>query len=171
MDEQLSETLAAEIAKKHEEAQQAALGAKERIHDALMLAADTGMLIHKASEQYKGATKEWIRQYVPTLSIEQAEIYLGIHKVRTKRQFIEADTRQLKLLGITGEDEEDDSARHTAQRANGNRWVKWASHIVYSFRTLEQERPIKQWEAFERKAVVDQLEPVVEIYLKAGGKL
>lgn len=169
MDEQLSETLAAEIASKHEAAQNAALGAKEQIHNALHIAADAGMLIGKAFEQYKGATKDWLRRYVPTLPIEQAEVYVGIHKVRAKRQFIEADTRQLKLLGITGEDDPDHEARHTAQRAGGDRWVKWTGHIVHYFREVEETKPIEQWESFERKALADQLKPLVELYVRAGG--
>lgn len=170
--EELSTSLAAEIAAKHNEALSIAENARATIDNALNAAADVGTLIEKAKEHYHGRLHEWLREYVPTLPVEQADVYLGIHKVRKRRECLEADTRQLKLIGIIGDDE---VATHggtsTAQRADGGRWIKWAGHIAQHFREVDSTRPIETWESFERKALADTLQPMVDLYRRAGGSV
>ena len=168
--EELSTSLAAEIAAKHSEALAVASQARENIDRALNAAADVGTLIDKAKDQYHGRLHEWLREYVPGLTPEQADVYHGIHKVRQKRECLEADTRQLKLIGIIGDDEVSDSGGSSlGQKADGSRWIKWAGHIAQHFRGLDSTRPIEIWESFERKALADTLEPMVALYKRAGG--
>lgn len=170
--EELSTSLAAEIAAKHSEALSIAEKARENIEGALNAAADVGTLIDKAKDQYHGRLHEWLREYVPTLPVEQAEIYLGIHKVRKRRECLEPDSRQLKLIGIIGDDSlADTGGSSSGQRADGSRWIKWIGHTVHHFRELDQTRPIEQWEDFERKAVADTLRPMVDLYKRAGGSV
>ena len=169
MSTELSETLASEISEKHRQTLAAIYAAKETSQTALTSAADCGLLLEKVVEQHKGFAKEWLRQHVPTLPVEQAKVYIGLCKVRRERGSNLVDTRQLKLLGITGEEDSEDSSSHTAQRAGGDRWVKWVGHTVHQFRDMEQVRPIETWQPFERAAVADQLRPIVEIYKRAGG--
>jgi RNA processing factor Prp31 len=172
MNQELSTSLAAEIASKHQEALSIAGQARENIDKALNAAADVGTLIDKAKDQYHGKLHEWLRQHVPGLTPEQADVYHGIHKVRQRRECLEADTRQLKLIGIIGDDEVADSGGHsTGQKADGSRWIKWAGHIAQHFRGLDSTRPIETWESFERKALADTLEPMVALYKRAGGSL
>lgn len=168
--EELSISLAAEIAVKHSEALTTASQARENIDKALNAAADVGMLIDKAKDQYHGRLHEWLRQYVPTLPVDQADVYLGIHKVRQRRDCLEADSRQLKLIGIIGDDEVAPAGGSSVgQRADGGRWIKWAGHIAQHFREVDETRPIETWESFERKALADTLEPMVALYKRAGG--
>lgn len=170
--EEISTSLAAEIAAKHNEALSIAENARATIDSALNAAADVGTLIEKAKEHYHGRLHEWLRQYVPTLPVEQADVYLGIHKVRKRRECLEADTRQLKLIGIIGDDElASEGGQSTGQRAGGDRWIKWTGHIVQHFREVDTKRPIEQWESFERKALADTLQPMVDLYRRAGGIL
>jgi hypothetical protein len=172
MDQQLSETLAAEIASKHSEALAIAESARENIDKALHAAADVGTLIDKARDKYHGRLHEWLREHVPGLTPEQADVYHGIHKVRQRRECLEADTRQLKLIGIIGDDElASNGGASTGQRAGGDRWIKWTGHIVQYFREVDSTRPIEQWESFERKALADTLQPMVDLYKRAGGSV
>jgi len=170
MDTQLTETLAAEIASKHSEALAIAESARDNIDKALHAAADVGTLIDKAKDIVHGGLHEWLRANVPTLSVEQADVYHGIHKVRKRRECLEADTRQLKLIGIIGDDDlAATGGTSTGQRAGGERWIKWTGHIVQHFREVDNTRPIEQWESFERKALADTLAPMVALYKRAGG--
>jgi RNA processing factor Prp31 len=170
MDQQLSETLAAEIASKHSEALAIAESARENIDKALHAAADVGTLIDKARDRYHGRLHEWLREHVPGLTPEQADVYHGIHKVRQRRECLEADTRQLKLIGIIGDDELASTGGHsTGQRADGSRAIKWLSHAEQHYRELDAVRPIETWEIFERKALADTLAPMVALYKRAGG--
>ena len=172
MDQELTETLASEIAAKHADALAIAESARENIDKALHAAADVGTLIDKAKDQYHGRLHEWLRQYVPTLPVDQADIYLGIHKVRQRRECLEADSRQLKLIGIIGDDDlSSNGGASTGQRAGGDRWIKWTGHIVQHFREVDSSRPIETWESFERKALADTLEPMVALYKRAGGAI
>lgn len=168
--EELSTSLAAEIAAKHSEALAVAGQARENIDRALNAAADVGTLIDKAKDHYHGRLHEWLREHVPTLPVDQADIYLGIHKVRQRRDCLEADSRQLKLIGIIGDDEVAPAGGSSVgQRADGGRWIKWAGHIAQHFREVDETRPIETWESFERKALADTLEPMVALYKRAGG--
>ena len=170
MNQDLSTSLAEEIASKHQEALSIATEARQNIDKALNAAADVGTLIDKAKDQYHGRLHEWLREHVPGLTPEQADVYHGIHKVRQKRECLEADTRQLKLIGIIGDDEVSDSGGSSSgQKADGSRWIKWAGHIAQHFRGLDSTRPIETWESFERKALADTLEPMVALYKRAGG--
>jgi hypothetical protein len=170
MNQELSTSLAGEIASKHQEALSIATEARQNIYKALNAAADVGTLIDKAKDQYHGKLHEWLRQHVPSLTPEQADVYHGIHKVRQKRECLEADTRQLKLIGIIGDDEVADNGGHsTGQKADGTRVIKWAGHIVYQARLLDAARPIETWQPFERKAWADMLEPIVALYKRVGG--
>ena len=168
--EELSTSLASEIADKHSQALSAAYGARQAIQQARDIAADCGILLEKVVEQHKGFAKEWLRQHVPTLPIEQAKVYLGLCKVRRERINSLVDTRQMKLLGITGDDDlASEGGQSTGQRAGGDRWIKWTGHIVQHFREVDTKRPIEQWESFERKALADTLQPMVDLYRRAGG--
>ena len=170
--EELSTSLAAEIAAKHSEALAVAGQARENIDRALNAAADVGTLIDKAKDQYHGRLHEWLREHVPTLPVDQADVYLGIHKVRQRRDCLEADSRQLKLIGIIGDDEVSPSGGSSVgQRADGGRWIKWKSHIVQEFRERDAIKPIEQWESYERKAWQDELRDVAVIFKRAGGVL
>ena len=170
--EELSTSLAAEIAAKHSEALTVASQARENIDRALNAAADVGTLIDKAKDRYHGRLHEWLREHVPSLMVEQADVYLGIHNRRLKRQVFEADSAQLKLIGVLGDEEINTSGgSSTAQRADGGRWIKWAGHIAQHFREVDETRPIETWESFERKALADTLEPMVALYKRAGGSL
>jgi hypothetical protein len=172
MNQELSTSLAEEIAAKHSQAMSTAYGAREAIQQARDIAADCGILLEKVMEQHKGFAKEWLRQHVPTLPIEQAKVYLGLCKVRRERINSHVDTRQMKLLGITGDDELASEGGHsTGQRAGGDRWIKWKSHIVQEFRERDSIKPIEQWESYERKAWQDELRDVALIYKRAGGSL
>jgi hypothetical protein len=168
--EELSTTLAAEIAAKHSEALSIAGQARDNIDRALNAAADVGTLIDKAKDQYHGRLHEWLREHVPTLPVEQADVYLGIHKVRKRRECLEADTRQLKLIGIIGDDDlVSEGGTSKGQRADSGRWIKWTGHIVQHFREVDSTRPIESWDDFERKALADTLQPMVDLYKRAGG--
>ena len=170
--EELSTSLATEIAAKHQEALSIASQARENIDKALNAAADVGTLIDKAKDHYHGRLHEWLREHVPSLTTEQADVYHGIHKVRLRRECLEADSRQLKLIGIIGDDEVASAGgASTGQRADGGRWIKWAGHIAQHFREVDSTRPIETWESFERKALADTLEPMVELYKRAGGAI
>jgi len=172
MNQELSTTLAAEITSKHQEALFIATEARQNIYRALNAAADVGTLIDKAKDQYHNKLQEWLREHVPSLTTEQADVYHGIHRVRLKRECLEADTRQLRLIGIIGDDEVADNGGHsTGQKADGSRWIKWAGHIAQHFRGLDSTRPIETWESFERKALADTLEPMVALYKRAGGSV
>lgn len=168
--DELSISLAAQIAAKHSEALAVASQARDNIDRALNAAADVGTLIDKAKDQYHGRLHEWLRKHVPTLPVDQADVYLGIHKVRQRRDCLEADSRQLKLIGIIGDDEVAPAGgASVGQRADGCRWIKWAGHIAQHFREVDETRPIETWESFERKALADTLEPMVALYKRAGG--
>jgi hypothetical protein len=170
--EELSTSLAQEIADKHQRALFIAAEARQNIDRALNAAADVGVLIDTAKTQYHGRLNQWLRQHVPGLTPEQADVYHGIHKVRKRRECLEADTRQLKLIGIIGDDElASEGGQSTGQRAGGDRWIKWTGHIVQHFREVDTKRPIEQWESFERKALADTLQPMVDLYRRAGGIL
>jgi hypothetical protein len=170
MDQQLSETLAAQIAGKHAEALAIADSARDGIDRALNAAADVGLLIEEAKSLYHARLHEWLREHVPTLPVEQADIYHGIHKVRKKRDCLEADTRQLKLIGIIGDDDlADNGGTSKGQKAGGDRWIKWTGHVLHYFREVDATRPIERWEDYERKALADTLEPLVKLYKRAGG--
>jgi hypothetical protein len=172
MNQELSTSLAEEIAACHAKAQEKANQARENIDAALHAAADVGLLIEKAKDTYHGRLNEWLREHVPGLTPEQADVYHGIHKVRKRRECLEADSRQLKLIGIIGdEDISENGGTSTGQKADGSRWIKWAGHIAHHFRGLDSTRPIEQWESFERKALADTLEPMVALYKRAGGVL
>ena len=166
--EELSTSLAAEITAKHSEALSIAGQARENIDKALNAAADVGTLIDKAKDHYHGRLHEWLRRHVPTLPVDQADVYLGIHKVRQRRDCLEADTRQLKLIGLLGEDQLGEGPIKSV-RSDGSRWIKWAGHIAQHFREVDSTRPIETWESFERKALADTLEPMVALYKRAGG--
>jgi len=168
--EEISTSLAAEITAKHSEALFIAGQARENIGKAIKAAADVGTLIDKAKDQYRGMLHDWIREHVPSLTPEQADVYHGIHRVRQRRECLEADTRQLKLIGIIGDDElPSQGGSSTSIRAGGSRWIKWAGHIAQHFREVDSSRPIETWESFERKALADTLEPMVALYKRAGG--
>jgi hypothetical protein len=169
MSTELSETLASEISEKHRQTLSAIYAAKETSQAALTSAADCGLLLEKVVEQHKGFAKEWLRQHVPTLPVEQAKVYLGLCKVRRERGSNLVDTRQLKLLGITGDEDREEGSSHTAQRAGGNRWVKWLGHTVHEFREMDKVRPIETWSEFERAAARDQILETVRIYKRLGG--
>ena len=170
--EELSTSLAAEIAAKHSEALSIAGQARDNIDKALNAAADVGTLIDKAKDHYHGRLHEWLREHVPTLPVEQADVYLGIHKVRKRRECLEADTRQLKLIGIIGDDDlASEGGKSTGQRADSGRWIKWKSHIVQEFRERDEIKPIEQWESYERKAWQDELRDIALIFKRAGGIL
>jgi len=172
METELSVSLAEEIASRHAKAEAASREARSNIDAALHAAADVGVLIDKAKETYKGRLHDWLRHYVPTLPVAQADIYYGIHKVRSKRECMEADTRQLKLLGITGEAEAGGQVEQAGtQRADGSKWVKWTSHIVQHFREVEESRRLEDWESYERRALADTLLPIVALFKRAGGVL
>jgi len=139
------------------------------VGSALEAAADVGVLVEEAKAVYHGHFAEWLREHVPSLSVEQAEAYHGVHRVRKRRECLNADHRQMKLLGIIGDDDlEDQGGSSTAQRAGHGRWVKWASHVVQHFREVEEKKPIEQWEDFERKALIDILEPIHKIWERAS---
>ena len=168
--EELSTSLAAEIAAKHQEALSAADKARRAVDGALNAAADTGTLIEKAKDQYHSRLQEWLRENVPSLTAEQAGVYYGIHRRRLKRQVFEADSAQLKLIGVIGDEAVGESGGNSSgQRADGGRWIKWAGHIAQHFREVDETRPIETWESFERKALADTLEPMVALYKRAGG--
>lgn len=168
--EELSTSLAFEIAAKHSEALSMAENARESIDTALNAAADVGTLIEKAKEQYHSKLAEWLREHVPSLQVEQAYVYLGIHKVRKRRECLEADTRQLKLIGIIGDDDlANEGGKSTGQRADSGRWIKWTGHIVQHFREVDSTRPIETWDDFERRAIADTLRPMVDLFKRAGG--
>jgi hypothetical protein len=170
MNQELSTSLAAEIASKHQEALSIATEARQNIDKALNAAADVGTLIDKAKDQYHGRLHEWLREHVPGLTPEQADVYHGIHRRRLKRQVFEADNAQLKLIGVLGDDDiASQGGSSTGQKADGTRWIKWAGHIAQHFRGLDSTRPIETWESFERKALADTLEPMVALYKRAGG--
>lgn len=166
---ELSETLAAEIASKHEHALAIVNSAKETIGTALHAAADVGQLIEQAKEVHHAGLAEWLAKHVPSMSLMQAKTYVGIHKVRQSRDYLGADSRQLKLMGIIGDiaDSEDAEATNKGQRAGGDRWVKWVGHVVHHFRDIEAERPIEQWGQHERETLVAILKPIAELYAKA----
>jgi len=129
MNTELSDALAEQIAAKHNEAIAIADQARDGIGKALIAAADVGLLVEEARDKYHGRLHEWLREYVPTLSVEQAEIYRGIHKVRQRRECLDVDTRQLKLIGIIGDTElAQQGGTSTGQRADVNRAIKWLSH-------------------------------------------
>ena len=172
MKNELSDALAIEIRDCHARAENTAKAARGNIDAALHAAANVGILIDKARDQHRGRLHEWLREYVPTLPPEQADIYYGIHKVRQRRECLEADSRQLKLIGIIGDPSViEDGGSSTTARANGSKWVKWASHIVLHFKEVDKARPIETWEGFERNALVDTLEPMVALWKRAGGVL
>lgn len=171
MQTELSQTLAAEIASKHEHALAVAHSAKETIGTALHAAADVGQLIEQAKEIHHAGLTEWLAKHVPGMSLTQAKTYVGIHKVRQSRDYLGADSRQLKLMGIIGElvgDDGDGDATNKGQRAGGDRWVKWVGHVVHHFRDIEAERPIEQWGQHERETLVAILKPIAELYDKAA---
>ena len=51
--------------------------------------------------------------------------------------------------------------------AGPTRWGPWVLPI--SVEEVERTRPIEQWEPFERKALADQLEPMVKLWGRAKG--
>ena len=168
--QELSISLASEIAAKHSEALSVADKARDNIEAALEAAAAVGILIDKAKEQYKARFHEWIRQQVPTLSVVQAENYHSLFKLRRRRTCLAADPRQLKWGNMLGdEDLESEGGNSKGQRADSGRWIKWAGHIAQHFREVDSTRPIETWESFERKALADTLEPMVALYKRAGG--
>ena len=170
--EELSTSLAAEIAAKHQEALSAADKARRAVDGALNAAADTGTLIEKAKDQYQSRLQEWLRENVPSLTAEQAGVSYGIHRRRLKRQVFEADSAQLKLIGVIGDEAVGESGGNSSgQRADGGRWIKWKSHIVQEFRERDAIKPIEQWESYERKAWQDELRDVAVIFKRAGGVL
>ena len=170
METELSTTLSKEIAECHSKAETAANAARGNIETALHAAADVGLLIDKAKSIYRGRLHEWLREHVPSLTPEQADVYHGIHRVRTKRECLDADTRQLRLIGIIGDLETtNQEGSNATQRADGSKWVKWCSHIAQHFKEVDSTRPIEQWESFERKALSDTLAPMVALYKRAGG--
>lgn len=170
MQENLSVCLSETIRTAHEAAIHAAGSAREHIEDALGRAADVGLLVEQAKSVHHGRFPQWLRENVPSLPVEQAEAYFGIHRVRKKRQSLEIDHRQLKLIGIIGDDGlEEQGGSSTAQRADHSRWVKWAGHVVAYFREAEAKRPLSQWEEFERRALADQLDPIVRLWERAKG--
>jgi hypothetical protein len=172
MSTELSDTLAAEIRAKHEQAVALAGSAKATIADALHMAADAGQLIEQAKEIHRSALGEWLMRNVPGMSMVDAMTYTGIHKVRQSRQFLGADSRQLKLMGIIGDitpaDDDDAAATNRGQRAGGDRWVKWVGHVVHHFRDIEAERPLEQWGQHERDTLAAILKPIVELYRRTG---
>jgi len=143
MNQELSTTLAAEIQAQYLRAKEAANTARENVGHALHAAADVGLLIDKAKDIYKHRLHEWLREQVKGITVEEADAYLGLHKVRSKRTCLEIDSRQLKLIGITGDDETHQQGSSTGERAGGNRWIKWTSHIVQHFREVDSTRPIE----------------------------
>jgi hypothetical protein len=169
MNQELSQTLAQSINEAHAEAVIAASTARQDIETAITKAEAAGVLVDEAAGLYKSGMHQWLRENVPNLSVEQAERYRGIYKVRSKRDCLEADTRQLRLIGILGDSDTEEGASSTAQRASGDRWIKWVGHVSHYFKEVETTRPIEQWEAFERRALAEQLKPIVALYKKAGG--
>lgn len=172
MNEELSTALAERIQQAHQDALSAADNARNQIGEALEKAADVGLLVAEAADTYKGRLNQWLRDNVQGLTVEQAEVYRGIHNVRKKRECLLADTRQLKLIGIIGIDEQDqDSNTASAQstRAGRDHWLKWTAHVAHHFAEMDKTRPIEQLEEFERKSIALQLEPIVKLYMRAGG--
>jgi hypothetical protein len=172
MNTELSDALAEQITAKHKEAITIADQARDGIGRALHAAADVGLLVEEARDKYHGKLHDWLRKYVPTLSVEQAEIYRGIHKVRQRRECPSIDTRQLKLIGIIGDDDlAEQGGTSTGQRADGSRAIKWLSHAEQHYRELDAVRPIESWESYERRALADTLLPIVALFKRAGGVL
>jgi hypothetical protein len=172
MNTELSDALAEQITAKHKEAITIADQARDGIGRALHAAADVGLLVEEARDRYHGKLHDWLRKYVPTLSVEQAEIYRGIHKVRQRRECPSIDTRQLKLIGIIGDDDlAEQGGTSTGQRADGSRAIKWLSHAEQHYRELDAVRPIENWESYERRALADTLLPIVALFKRAGGVL
>lgn len=172
MNTELSDALADQITAKHNEATAIAGQARDGIGRALHAAADVGLLVEEAKDKYHGKLHEWLRQYVPTLPVEQAEIYRGIHKVRQRRECPSIDTRQLKLIGIIGDgDLAEQGGTSTGQRADGSRAIKWLSHAQQYYRELDAVRRIETWESYERKALANTLLPIVALFKRAGGTL
>jgi hypothetical protein len=162
----LTTSLANTLRAAHEAAQQAAEQGREAIQGALERAADVGLLVEEAKSVHHAGFHEWLRAHVPTLSKEQAEIYFGVHRVRKKRQTLEIDHRQLKLIGIIGDEDLGEDGSRTAQRADSTRWVKWAGHVASHLREVD----IAKLQDFERKAMADQLKPIVEAWGRLCGR-
>jgi len=171
MNQELSQTLAQSINEAHAEAVLAASKAREDIEAAILKAEAAGVLVDEAAGLFKGNMHQWLRENVPSLPVEQAERYRGIYKVRRKRECLEADTRQLRLIGVLGDSDTEEGASSTAQRAGGERWIKWLGHVDHWFKEVEATRPIEQWESFERKALTETLKPMVALFKRAGGSL
>lgn len=163
---ELSASLANTLREAHEAAQQAAEQGREAIHGALEKAADVGLLVEEAKSIHHGGFHEWLRENVPTLTTQQAEVYFGVHRVRKKRQTLEIDHRQLKLIGIIGDEDINETGSSTAQRADSTRWVKWTGHVVAHFREVD----VAKLQDFERKAIADQLKPLVEVWGRLSGR-
>ena len=168
--ENLSVSLAETIRTAHESATTAAAKAREDIDLALVSAANVGVLVEEAKSVHHRGFHQWLRENVPSLPVEQAEAYHGIHKVRKHRQALEIDHRQLKLIGIIGDEGlSEQGGSSTAQRADHSRWVKWTGHVVSHFREVEQSRPLEMWEPFELASLTDTLEPIVKLWERARG--
>lgn len=163
---ELSASLADTLRAAHEAAQQAADQGREAIQGALEKAADVGLLVEEAKSIHHGGFHEWLRVNVPTLTTQQADVYFGVHRVRKKRETLEIDHRQLKLIGIIGDEHHGEHGSSTAQRADSTRWVKWTGHVVAHFREVDTTK----LQDFEKRAIADQLKPLVEVWGRMSGR-
>lgn len=170
MNTELATALIDEIRFAHNEAQDSIEAAKQGMHEAVDKCCNVGLLLEGAKQQYKSRYEEWCRLALNFMSKEQHDTYLTVVKVRRTRTAIYLDPRQLKLMGVLGDDSvEEHGGTSTGQRSDGSRAIKWLSHVEQHIRELDAQRPIETWEPFERKAWADMLTPMVALFKRVGG--
>jgi hypothetical protein len=161
MQTELTTALAAQIQSAHNNAQQAAGSAQQRINEAIGHAAECGLLLMEAEGMTRGQFLAWMRDNVPSIAPDQIKRYVSVAKAH--QSGVALNHRQLLLAGIVEAREIEWQARNGNDNKAG-RWVRATSTIYSWWRDETKTRPVSQWSAEERDAARITLKPVVEIY-------
>lgn len=159
---QATDSLAAEIQKRHKACQSVQNSALKKIEDTIAARIEVARLVEAAHASIGSGCKfaQWWRER--KLPVGWAEKYLRLAKTADRHTL--GDKNQLRLIGLLPEAEESDHSE--ARESNPFCWTKWAGKIKM---TLTLDR-INGMSRIDREIAARQLEPLVKVYNQLTSK-
>ena len=167
MNEELTNAVAGEIRRLHQEAESNASTAKDAANKAMVAAIQCGDYLNQADKATKGHLLAWLRDNVPDLTHERAKAYLSLFNTYRRREETRIDHRAMIQLEII---EVMDAPSKSTGDFKDPKWVSWIGSTRAHFDSLTKKRPISEWRQDERDAVAVQLAPIIALWRELTGE-
>jgi len=161
MNTELTTATAERINALHESVMQSVQGATDSVNQAMQASVEIGGHLREIS---KGQRIAWLRDNCPSITHRQIAAYLSIEATYRKRPENAIDHRFFVLLGMTSDDNTE--ATEKPMKSAMPQWIAWTGKLTGHFSELIKQTPIKRWDDTQRQAVLAQLKPIVDIYMK-----